>query len=190
MTSFEFVFSMISVITSLALTRLLSGCTGLYRHAERIRFSWRHGCWTVMAFMLLLGNWAAFWSLRGTQSWGWLDVLMPLLFLGVLYAFCDLVMPEEPKDGQMLDLREYHVRHGHRYKTLQLLFAVLAMLTIAVRSTSVSDWFSGSGFALVAAICSLVALRTKRVWLDTAAAAVLVAMAPVFLWMHLQGLAR
>ena len=45
-----------------------------------------------------------------------------------------------------------------------------------------------SAFALVAAACSLVALRTKQVWLDTLAAAVLLAMAPVFLWMHLRGL--
>lgn len=59
MTSFEFVFGMISVITSLALTRLLSGCVGVYRHAERVRLSWRHGCWTTMAFMLLMGNRAA-----------------------------------------------------------------------------------------------------------------------------------
>ena len=94
---------MISVITSLALTRLLSGCAGLYRHSGRIRFSWRHGCWTAMAFMLLLGNWAAFWALRDTRSWGAVDVLVPLLFVGVLYAFCDLVMPDEPKDGQVLE---------------------------------------------------------------------------------------
>ena len=189
MTSFEFVFGMISVITSLALTRLLSGCVGLYRHAERVHFSFRHGCWTAMAFMLLLGNWAAFWKMRDIQAWGALDVIMPLLFVSVLYAFCDLVMPVEPKDGDTLDLREYHARQGHRYKLVQLGFAVLALLVIARRSDDLGDWFAGSGYALVAAACSAVALVTRRTWLDTAVAVVLVAMAPVFLWMHLQGLA-
>ncbi|QIL20840.1 hypothetical protein [Thermomonas sp. HDW16] len=188
MTSFEFVFGMISVITSLALTRLMSGLVGLYRHADRIRFSWRHGCWTAMALMLLLGNWAAFWGMRGIQSWSALDVLTPLVFVGMLYAFCDLVMPDEPKDGERLDLRDYHARQGRRYKTLQLAFSVLAVLVIARRSDSVGDWLANSGFALVAAACSLIALRTHRAWLDTAVAVVLVAMAPVFLWMHLQGL--
>ena len=67
MTSFEFVFGMISVITSLALARLLGGCVGLYRHAEHVRFSFRHACWTAMAFMLLLGNWAQFWRFHGTE---------------------------------------------------------------------------------------------------------------------------
>ena len=188
MTSFEFVFGMISVITSLALTRLLSGCVGLYRHAGHVRFSWRHACWTAMAFMLLLGNWAAFWKMHDVEVWSGLDILMPLLFVGVLYAFCDLVMPEEPRDGQWLDLREYHALQGHRYKTVQLVFSLLALLVIARRADGLGDWFTSSRFALVAAACCVVALVTRRVWLDTAMAIVLVAMAPVFLWMHLRGL--
>jgi hypothetical protein len=189
MTSFEFVFGMISVITSLALTRLLSGCVGLYRHAERVRFSWRHGCWTAMAFLLLLGNWASFWRMRDIQSWQALDVLTPLVFVGVLYAFCDMVVPEEPKDDQRLDLREYHAVQGQRYKMLLLAFAVLATLVIARMSSSVHEWLANASFALVAATCSVVALRSKRVWLDTLAAVVLLAMSPVFLWLHLQALA-
>ena len=188
MTSFEFVFGMISVITSLALTRLLSGCVGLYRHAERIRFSWRHACWTTMAFMLLLGNWANFWRLRLTQAWGPLDVLEPLVFVGVLYAFCDLVVPDEPRDGETLDLREYHARQGRRYKTMHLAFALLALLVIAHRTSSFEEWLATSTFALIAATSTVVALRTRRAWLDTLAAIVLVAMALVFLWANLKGL--
>lgn len=190
MTSFEFVFGMISVITSLALTRLLGGCVGLYRHAEHVRFSFRHACWTAMAFMLLVGNWAQFWRFHGTGAWSPLDVLAPLVFVGVLYGFCDLVVPEEPRDGQVLDLREYHLTQGRRYKTMQLAFSVLAMLVIAHGTSSLRGWFAASNFALVAAACTLVALRTRRTWLDTAAAVVLLLMAPVFMWMNLEGLAR
>ena len=189
MSSFEFVFGMISVITSLALSRLLSGCVGLYRHADNIRFSWRHGFWTATAFMLLLANWAGLWRLRNTQVWGALDVLEPLLFVGVLYAFCDLVLPDEPKDGQSLDLRDYHARQGRRYKTVHLAFAVLAMLVIAHRSSDVGSWLSTAAFALIAAAVTLVALWTRRVWLDTATAIALFAMAPIFLWVNLKGLA-
>lgn len=190
MTSFEFVFGMISVITSLALTRLLSGCVGLYRHAEHVRFSFRHACWTAMAFMLLIGNWAQFWRFRDIQAWGALDVLAPLVFVGVLYAFCDLVMPDEPREGQLLDLRDHHARQGRRYKTMQLVFSVLALLVIAQNSSSFGRWLAASNFALIAATCTLVALRTRHAWLDTAAAVVLVSMAPIFMWMNLQGLGR
>lgn len=190
MSSFEFVFGMISVITSLALARLLGGCVGLYRHAEHVRFSFRHACWTAMAFMLLIGNWAQFWRFHAIEAWGALDVLAPLVFVGVLYAFCDLVVPDEPKDGQVLDLRDYHLRQGRRYKAMQLVFSVLALLVIARDSSSVGSWFAASGFALVAAICTVVALRTRRAWLDTVSAIVLLAMAPMFLWLNLQGLSE
>lgn len=79
MTSFEFVFGLISVITSLALTQMLSRAFTLFRHADRVRLSWRHGLWVATAFMLLIGNWATFWKLRNRQSWSTLDVLVPLL---------------------------------------------------------------------------------------------------------------
>ena len=189
MTSFEFVFGMISVITSLALTRLLGGCVGLYRHAERIRFCWRHALWTIVAFMLLVANWAQFWSLRDIQAWHMLDVITPLVFVGVLYAFCDLVMPDEPVEGQVLDLRDYHARQGRRYKTMHLAFATLALLVIARQTSDFGQWLAAASFALIAVTCTVVALWTRRVWLDTLAAIVLVAMAPVFLWMNLKGLA-
>jgi hypothetical protein len=188
MTSFEFVFGMISVITSLALTRLLNGCVGLYRHADQIRFSWRHGCWTAMAFMLLVGNWAQFWRLRGVQAWSVLDVISPLVFVGVLYAFCDLLIPDEPRDGQRLDLRDYHARQGLRSKTMHLAFALLALLVIAHQSSSFEAWLHVSSFALVAAACTVIALWTRRAWLDTLAVVVLVMMAPLYLVKNLAAL--
>lgn len=188
MTIFEFVFGMISVITSLALTRLLSGCVGLYRHAGRVRFSWRHACWVAVALMVLVGNWASFWQRRDWQVWGPMDVLIPLVFIGVLYAFCDLVMPEEPNEDQALDLREYHTQQGRRYKAMHLVFAALALLVIARHSSSFGEWLDGAGFALVATAGTALALLARRVWLDTLAALVLVSLAPFFMWSSLHGL--
>jgi hypothetical protein len=72
---------------------------------------------------------------------------------------------------------------------MHLVFAVLALLVIAHQTSSVGQWLAASAFALVAGLCTVVALWTRRVWLDTLAAIVLVAMAPVFLWLNLEGLA-
>ncbi|MBS0432083.1 MAG: hypothetical protein JSS21_06715, partial [Proteobacteria bacterium] len=152
MTSFEFVFGLISVITSLALTRMLSGCIALYRRADRVRFSWRHALWTATALMVLLGNWAVFWRLRNVQAWSALDVLVPIVFTGVLYAFCDLTLPDETARDEIVDLREYHLREGRRYKLLQLVFAVLAMLLLARTATGIDQWLHAARFALLAAL--------------------------------------
>lgn len=115
-------------------------------------------------------------------------MLSPLVFVGVLYAFCDLVMPEEPKDGQVLDLRDYHTRQDRRYKTMQLVFAAVALPAIAHQSSGLGEWLDRAVFVLIAAARCVVALRTQRVWLDTLVAIVLVAMAPIFMWMKLKGL--
>ena len=181
MTSFEFVFGLISVITSLALTQLLSGIVALYRCGDRVRLSWRHGFWTAQAFMLLIGNWSALWGLRDIQAWGVLDVLIPLVYTSVLYAFCDLVMPDKPAEGAVVDLREYHMREGRRYKTLNLIFAVVVIGALVHSAASIRVWVDQSMFAIVAAVNSVIALRARSVWLDTATAAFFAVLAAVFM---------
>lgn len=189
MTSFEFVFGLISVITSLALTQLLGGMVTLYRCSDRLRLSWRHALWTATAFMLLIGNWSALWRLHDTRVWGVLDVLVPLVYTSVLYAFCDMVMPDTPAAGALVDLREYHVREGKRYKVLQLGFAILVIGAIARVATSIGDWARLSTFALLAAAIGIVAIRSRSVWLDTAAALALATLATTFMVFRLQALA-
>ncbi len=186
MTSFEFVFGLISVVTSLALTQILSGIVSLYRRADSLRLSWRHGLWTATALMVLIGNWSALWGMRDTQSWGVFDVLIPLLYISVLYAFCDLVMPDKPAEGAIVDLREFHVQEGRRYKMVQLIFAVLVIGVLARSAVSVSEWLGNSMFAIAAAVIGAIALRARSVWLDTVTAMALTALAGSFMVSRLQ----
>lgn len=186
MTSFEYVFGLISVVTSLALTQMLSGCVALYRRADRVRLSWRHACWTATAFMLLIANWATFWRKRSIESWSALDVLIPLVFVSVLYAFCDLVIPDKAVERGTIDLCEYHAQEGKRYKLVQLVLTFLAMLLIAHTASSVVQWGHAAKFAMLAALISMIALRTRRVWLDTATAAALTMLAGIFMLSNLR----
>ena len=143
----------------------------------------------TVALMVLVGNWASFWRQRDWQAWGPLDVLIPLVFIGVLYAFCDLVMPDERKEGQVLDLRDYHAQQGRRYKAMHLVFATLALLVSARSSCDFEPWLDGETFALIAAVTTVISLSARRrVWLDTLAAIVLVMLAPLFMWASLQRL--
>lgn len=94
----------------------------------------------------------------------------------------------QPKEGQRLDLRDYHAWQSRRYKTMHLVFATLALLVIAHATSDFGQWLGASAFALIAATCTVVALWTRCVWLDTLAAIVLVSMAPLFMWMNLKEL--
>ena len=189
MTVFEFVFSLISVITSLALTRLLSGFTDLYRHTERVRWSWRHAFWTAIAFMLLIGNWAAFWRQHATTEWGALDVLLQLVFLSVLYVLCDLVMPDMPAGDEILDLRVFHERQGKRYVLAQMLFAALAILLIARETSGFGQCVESARYPITGVLLGVIALRARSVWLDTAAAAGMALLAAVYMMGRLHLLA-
>ncbi|MEP6897717.1 MAG: hypothetical protein ABI870_04210 [Rhodanobacter sp.] len=188
MTSFEFVFGLISVVTSLALTQMLSGCVALYRNAERVRPSWRHALWVVTAFMVLIGNWAAFWRMRDTQVWSMFDVLSPLVFISVLYAFCDMVLPDRQAERKVIDLREYHANEGRRYKLLNIAFAVLSMIYLIHVSSNFEQWLQRAVFALVAALIGVVALRARRVWLDTATSIGMTVLGVIFMTHQLQQL--
>lgn len=139
-----------------------------------------------MAFMLLISNWALFWRYRHVESWGEFDVLIPLVFVSVLYAFCDLVMPDKDAEDETLDLCEYHDREGKRYKKLQLILVVLSTIYIAHTTSSFAECVASAKFAMMAGLITLVALRTRRVWLDTVAAAALVVEAAIFMSLNLR----
>ena len=65
MTPFEFVFALISIITSLALTQIIAGVVTTIRHRQAGNFSLTHALWVMIAFALVVGNWGALW---GTQD--------------------------------------------------------------------------------------------------------------------------
>jgi hypothetical protein len=139
-----------------------------------------------MAFMLLIANWASFWRYSQVESWGELDVLIPLVFVSVLYAFCDLVIPDQDAAGETLDLCEYLDREGKRYKKLQLIVVVLSTIYIAHTTSSFVEWLASAKFAIIAGLITLVALRARRVWLDTVTAAALAVEAAIFMSIRLQ----
>jgi hypothetical protein len=54
MTSFELVFGLMTIITSLALTHLLTGFVSVWRNGKRVRFSALHALWAWSAFTLTI----------------------------------------------------------------------------------------------------------------------------------------
>jgi hypothetical protein len=131
--------------------------------------------------MLLVGNWSVFWDMRNMKSWGVLDVLVPLVFTSLLYALCDIVMPDTPADGAAVDLREYHLREGRRYKMLMLVFSVVVIGAIMQSSTGLADWARKSEFAFAAVVVAVVAIRARSTWMDTATSVAFVALSSAFM---------
>lgn len=129
MTPFDYVFALISIITSLALTRIISGAVAIIRHGEKATFSFTHALWMWIAFALVIGNWGALWGVRLDPDWTPLRVIAWLIPMISLFACADLVVPEvEP--GKSLNLKEFHEREGRRYIIAHIVFAMLVFFLV------------------------------------------------------------
>ena len=185
MTSFEFVFGLISIITSLAVTHLIGGLIAYVRH--RARFSLRHALWSWTAFALVIANWASFWDDRSVD-WEPRAVLLWLALMISLYAFSALTVPEIER-GEKVDLVAFHDSDGKRYISAHILFAVIVIAGFAINTTTFADWLSSSGFALVALALTAAALYVRPVWLQQSIALALAAFGTFFMLVRLSILA-
>lgn len=170
MTAFEIVFTLLSMITSLALAHLLNGFVILLRNLERIRFSLLHGLWSWIALAVLIGNWASFWQMREVESWPAWSVLLILAAAIFEYAFCALVTPEMPGEGE-LDLHEFHARQHHLY-----MFALIALLITSLLLNiglggwqMYEQWWHDSILTILALALSAMAILVKQKWIQTSA---------------------
>lgn len=128
MTSFEFVFGLLSIIASLGLTHLVASIVNLVRNSERVRFSPLHALWMWTAFTTTIGNWGSYWALRSQASWPSVIVLLSLAVALGQYAFCALVSPSLEADGT-IDLVAFHIRERRRYALAFLALIVAAFIS-------------------------------------------------------------
>lgn len=174
MTSFELVFTLITIVASLALTHILTGFVGLLRNANRVRFSVVHALWAWSAFILTIGNWASFWGLRSLKSWPAWSVLMIVATMIVQYVFCSFVTPGTPAEGK-IDLADFH-QHEHRRYALAaaVLFGLSLVLNFALGGAHFYvEWWRDSLFSLVALTLALLAVLVRARWVQITSAAIL-----------------
>ena len=149
MTPFEFVFALISIISSLALTRIITGVIAIIRHRERGGFSLTHALWVWIAFAVVVGNWGALWGARVDPDWPAIRILAWLGSMTSLYAFCALVVPEVDS-GSSLNLKEFHEREGRRYIIAHNFFALLALALVLALDGIMAESIFNVGSATVA----------------------------------------
>ena len=149
MTPFEFVFALISIISSLALTKIITGVVAIVRHLERGGFSFTHALWVWIAFAVVVGNWGALWSARADPDWPAIRILAWLGSMTSLYAFCALVVPEVDRDTPV-NLKKFHEREGRRYIIAHNFFALLALALVLALDGIMADSIVNVGSAVVA----------------------------------------
>ena len=177
MTSFELVFVLITIVTSLAVTHILTGFVSVLRNAKRVRFSAVHTLWAWSAFILTIGNWASFWGLRSLTSWPAWTVLMSVAIMIVQYVFCSFVTPETLAEGK-IDLVDFHQREHRRYALAAgVLFGLSLILNFALGGAHFYvEWWRDSVFSFVALVLALMAFFVSARWAQVFSAATLAAL--------------
>jgi len=182
MTAFEVVFTLVTMITSLAIAHLLNGFASFLRNARRVRFSLPHALWSWTAFSLVIGNWASTWEMRAVTSWPAWAVLLLVTCNTVQYLFCALVTPVMPQQGE-LDLGEFHARshRGYVASLIVLLLASQALNFTFGGADFYASWWRDSLMTSVALVLCVVAIASSRRWLQVGSALLMAVNATYFM---------
>ena len=172
MSPFEFVFALVSVITSLAITHMIGGVVELIRSPRPGRIGLVHGLWIYFAFVLVIGNWAALWLTRDRDDWSPSLIAAHIATMITLYAFAALVLPS---NEDRADISDFHEREGRRYMIAHLVFTLIAIGLAFVRWEATGEALELRIPALIAVVLGVIGLtvRARAVQLAVAIALVL-----------------
>jgi hypothetical protein len=155
MTASEHVLILLSLVVSLALARLLSGIARLI-HNRNVRWSWLHGAWMLLVFMLLIDFWISVWQLRLQESWNILLVFFWMTMATIQYLIAALVVPDKVAD-QGIHLAEFHEQNRSRYVGL-----FFVNLGFALAANLMLEGFSNANYINITAIVFLLAAGFAR----------------------------
>ena len=90
MSHFEYIMVMVSIIQGLGVTLALRGISRLIRNPRR---ETAVVTWAVFLVFLYLQNWWAFWDMAAVEDWNFLKFLFISLYVCVMYAMTELMLP-------------------------------------------------------------------------------------------------
>jgi hypothetical protein len=181
MSPFDFVFTLLSLIASLAVVHLVSAFVALIRNADRVRFSWLYALWMWVAFATTIGNWGSNWGLHKLTNWpAWMVLINIAMGIGQ-YAFCAFVAPELPREGE-IDLGAIQMAERRRYLPAFLTLFALAIASNVLTADAYAGWLRDTLLSLVSAGFALLALLVPRRWAQYAAIVPLTLTTTYFLY--------
>lgn len=173
MSTFEYVFGLISIMSSLALTQLVSGVVRIIREDRSGTLDAASWLWVWAAFATVVGNWGTFWGSRMLEDWTTPFVLGNLGLMIAQYAWCEFIFPREGVEPTFRDRR-------------RVVATVLVMIAIAVTMNVASasfyaDWWRDTVLSLVLAAIMLPLMFVRNRWVQLGGAALLAIESTFFL---------
>lgn len=103
MDTFEFFFSLLSLLLGLALTQVASGLATMLKSRDLIRIGWLSPLAALLVCLDIGSFWPSLWSLRTVVEITTWPVLSGIALCLIYYVSAAFVFPETPDDAASLD---------------------------------------------------------------------------------------
>lgn len=123
MDAFSYLSVLLSIILGLAITQVLQGYRALLLARGRIHIDPAPLIWSALVLLFAAQAWWASFGLNARSDWDFLDFIVILIQMGLLYMLAALVLPDVPAE-QPVDLARHFERHRKAF--FAFLIAMLA----------------------------------------------------------------
>ncbi|MEI9890674.1 MAG: hypothetical protein WDN45_08825 [Caulobacteraceae bacterium] len=175
---FEHVTLLLSFVYAVALTHLLSTATELLIARRRVRPSGLYAAWLLIALLLLLVNWMAFWGLVALKRWTVPEVIIQFSLAIAQYFTCSAFRIAEAHGDEAIDLSAIY---QERRTLIAGAFLALGFLASFenwwdrnnILGFKAADWI-GEDLAIAPMVVGvMIAGWARPLWLQWAAAALM-----------------
>lgn len=179
---FEHIAVLMSLVFAVAMTHLLASATDLILARERVRMSWLHVAWMVVAALLLFTNWLALWDMRRVSHWTVDRVAIQFAFTVIQYFSCSLVSPKVPEEGPV-DLIAFERRNAPLYISAANGLAIAALVSNYLFRDAFpqsASWVEQDLTIVPMIVLMTVATFVRTRWISWVTAAAMIAMTVFF----------
>ena len=125
MDPFSYVCVLTSIVSGLAVTRLVSGFGQLLQTRARRPSYWVHTVWMINLLLTLIIAWWVQYRWRNAQDWTLFLFLWLLVAPLILYLAAALLFPNNQEQTEVTSWREHYYVNNRKFFTLMgLIFAV------------------------------------------------------------------
>ncbi len=130
MTRFEFLYLVISLVTTAVAIDMVRSWSGLLKRRATVRFYWVHAAWSVLIFLVVVQNWWTFWLYRVIEDWSFF-AMSALIVNFLLMAMAVSVITPARRIGEPLDLESFF------YENSPVFFSLIALLMCTLTVTKI-----------------------------------------------------
>lgn len=123
MDTFNHFKAVLGIIFGLGIAQLIKGTVRFVQHPKREKPYWIHLLWCLYIFLLMVHFWWWEYNLHNLKTWIFPKYFFLIIYTGMYYLLCALLMPEDVKDYGGEYKQYFFRRKNWFFGTLALTFA-------------------------------------------------------------------